>query len=79
MTSNTDMRPGSSKSPYQPPSRKVCLKIALCQSNNAKLYRSYEKLAPWNSKTRAGWKQLAEEAESCADYYQRQADAQPDD
>ena len=35
-------------------------------TRQAKNYREYARLSPWNSKTRAGWIRLAEEAEATA-------------
>ena len=35
-------------------------------TRQAENYREYARLAPWNSKTRAEWLKLAEEAEAAA-------------
>jgi hypothetical protein len=43
-----------------------CRRIADAQEGNARLFRQYERRSPWNSKTRAGFRDLAETAEKCA-------------
>lgn len=40
--------------------------IKTAQLANAAYYRAQARMAPWNSKTRAGWLQLAVAAENCA-------------
>lgn len=46
--------------------------IAEAQRRNAELYREWARRAPWNSKTRAGWLRLAEQAEHTARWAERQ-------
>lgn len=40
--------------------------IAEAQRHNADLYREWARRAPWNSRTRAAWLELAEQAEEIA-------------
>lgn len=40
--------------------------IERAQLRNAALYRAWARVSPWNSKTRQGWLELAQNAEALA-------------